>query len=88
MLYPIKNREDLEKLEELTSSQNQLDEFRLRDKLGKQNYQEDMKKVLEQLTDTIKNASVDLAKTMLLTAKENKHAFSDWNENFYRIDEW
>ena len=31
MLYSIKNRDDLEKLEELTSLQNQVEELRLQD---------------------------------------------------------
>ena len=38
MLYPIKNIEDLEKLEELASLQNQVKAVRLQDKLGKQNF--------------------------------------------------
>ena len=38
MLYPIKNRDDLENLEELASSQNQVEVLRLQDKLGKQNF--------------------------------------------------
>ena len=42
MLYPIKNVEDLEKLEELASLQNQVNEVRLQDKLGKQNFHEDI----------------------------------------------
>ena len=38
MLYSIKNREDLEKLNELTSLQNQVKTVRLQEKLGKQNF--------------------------------------------------
>ena len=38
MLFPIKNIEELEKLNELVSLQNQLQEFRLQDKLGEQNF--------------------------------------------------
>ena len=37
MLYPIKNVEYLEKLEELDSLQNQVTAVKLQDKLGKQN---------------------------------------------------
>ena len=36
MLFPIKNREDLEKLNELVSLQNQVKTVRLQDKLGEQ----------------------------------------------------
>ena len=35
MLFAIEHRDDLENSEELTSSKNQLEEFRLQDKLGK-----------------------------------------------------
>ena len=44
MLYSIKNKGDLEKLEELASLQNQVEEVRLRDKLGKQKFHGNIKK--------------------------------------------
>ena len=44
MLFPIKHREDLEKLSELVSLQDQVKAVRLQDKLGKQNFHEDLKK--------------------------------------------
>ena len=44
MLFPINNREDLQNLNELVSLQNQVNEVRLQDKLGEQNYHEDSKK--------------------------------------------
>ena len=44
MLFPIKDREDLEKLNELVSLQDQVKVVRLQDKLGKQNFHKDMKK--------------------------------------------
>ena len=64
MLYSIKDREDLEKLEELASLQSQVKAVRLQDKLGKQNFHEDMKKVLKPATDTIKNTSENLTKLL------------------------
>jgi len=54
MLYPIKNIEDLEKLEELASLQNQVKAVRLQDKLGKQNFHEDMKKSSKQFLNHLK----------------------------------
>ena len=45
MLYSIKNIEDLEKLNELISLKNQVQEVRLQEKLGEQNYHEDAKKM-------------------------------------------
>ena len=44
MLYSIKDREGLENLEELVSLQDQVKVVKLQDKLGKQNFYEDMKK--------------------------------------------
>ena len=44
MLYPNKNIEDLKDINELVSLQNQVQEVRLQDKFGKQNFHEDMKK--------------------------------------------
>ena len=45
MLYSIKDRQDLEKLKELVSLQDQVKALRLQDKLGKQNFHQDMKKL-------------------------------------------
>ena len=46
MLYSIKNIEDLEKLNELISLQNQVNEVRLQDKLGEQNYHHNTNKIV------------------------------------------
>ena len=64
MLYSIKNRASLEKVEELASFKNQVKELRLQGKLGKQNFHQDMKKFFEPLIDIIKDASRDKTKTM------------------------
>ena len=72
MLFAKNNREDLENLNELVSLQDRVKAIRLQDKLGKQNFQEDMKKVFEPVTKTIKDVSEDVTKTMMITAKENK----------------
>ena len=54
MFYSIMDREELEKLNELVSFENQLKAVRLQDKLGKQNFPEDMKKSLNQLLNHLK----------------------------------
>ena len=54
MLFAINNREDLDKLEELASLQDQVKVDRLQDKLGIQNFHEDMKKSLNQLLNHLK----------------------------------
>ena len=48
MLYSIKNMEELENLEKLASLQNQVEETRVQDKLGKQTFHEEIKKYLNQ----------------------------------------
>ena len=46
MLYANKNRDDLEKMEELSSLHNQVEELSKQDKLDKQNFHEDKKKIV------------------------------------------
>ena len=53
----IENREDLEKLEELVSLQNPVNEVRLQDKFSKQIFHLVMKKLCKPLTDTIDDTS-------------------------------
>ena len=75
MLYSIENREDLEKLEELDSLKNQVEKVQLHDKLGKQNSQDNIKKVFEPLSETIKNTSE--TKTLMLISEENNQAIEN-----------
>ena len=44
MLYPINIREDLQNLNDAVLLQNQVQEVRLQNKLGDQNYHEDINK--------------------------------------------
>ena len=80
MLYSIKNRDDLENLEELSSLQNQFEEVRLQDKLGTQNIHENIKKAYETVTDTIINTSEILTKTFTGTSIKNNKALESLNE--------
>ena len=73
MLLPIRNREDLEKLNEAVSLQNQVKVVRLQDKLGEQNFHENMTKVFEPLTDTLK-------KTITESSINNNKAIENLNE--------
>ena len=57
MLCSIKDREDLESLEELVFIENQVKAGRLQDKLGKQDYHHKTEKLFEPVTDTNKNTS-------------------------------
>ena len=62
MLFSFKNVQDLHNLNELVSLQNQVNEVRLQDKLGAQNYYEDATKIFEPITDAIKNISENITK--------------------------
>ena len=79
MLFAIKNRENLEKIDDLVSLQDQVKAGRLQDKLGKQNFDEDMKKVIEPVTKTIEDVSEDVTKTMMITSKENNQTLENLN---------
>ena len=87
MLFPIKDREDLENLNELLSLQNQVKAVRLQDRLSKQNFQEDMKKVFESVTKSLENTSQDLAKTITETSIKNNQALEKLNPQTSRNNE-
>ena len=74
MLYSIKDRDDLGKIEELVPLQNQVKVVRVQDKLGEPNFHENMKRVFEPVTDRIKNSSQKLTKTITENPKKTtKH---------------
>ena len=85
MLYSIKNREDLENLEDLVSLQNQVKDVRLQDKLGEQNFHEDMKKVFEPVTKSIENTSQGMTKTITETSLKNNEAIENLNNKLLEI---
>ena len=85
MLYSIKDREDLDKLNELVSLQSQVKAVRLQDKLGKQNFQEDMKKVFEPVTKSLESTSQELTKTITETSNKNNQAIENFNKKLLEI---
>ena len=85
MLYSFKDREDLEKLEELVSLENQVKVVRLQDKLGKQNFHEDMKKVFKPITKSLENTSQDITKTITETSIKNNQALQNLNNKLLEI---
>ena len=85
MLFPIKNREDLENLNELISLKNQVKAVRLQDKLGKQNFHEDMKKVFEPVTKSLENTSQDITKTSTQNSNNNNKAIENLNEKILEL---
>ena len=85
MLFPIKDREDLEKLNELASLQDQVKAVRLQDKLDKRNFHGDMKKVFEPMTDAIKNTSENITKTLTENSINNNNTIENLNEKVLEL---
>ena len=85
MLYSIKDREDLEKLEYLVSLQNQVKVVKLQDKLGEQNFHEDMKKVFEPVTKSLENTSQNITKTIAETSLKNNQSIENINNKLLEI---
>ena len=85
MLYSIKDREDLENLEELVSLQNQVKNVKLQNKLGEQNFHEDMKKVFKPVTKSLQNTSENLTKAITETSLKNNQAIENINNNLLEI---
>ena len=74
MLFSIKDRVDLEKLEELALLQNRITVLRLQDKLGEQNFHQDGKKLFKQEADAIKKTSENITKTISENSTKNNKA--------------
>ena len=85
MLYSIKDREDLENLNELVSLQDQVKTVRLQDKLGEQNFHENIKKVFEPVTKSIENTSQDITKTITETSLKNNETIENLNNKLLEI---
>ena len=85
MLYSIKNEEDLEKLNEAISLQNQVKEVRLQNKLGEQNYHENINEFFKPMTDEIKNTSEKITKTLTENSINNNKAIENLNEKILEL---
>ena len=86
MLYSIKDREYLENLNELVLLKNQVQEVRLKDKLGKQNFHEDMKKVFEPVTESLENTSQNLTKSVTESSFKNNKSKENLNDKL--LEKW
>ena len=85
MLFPIRNIEDLQKLNEAVSLQNQVKDVRLQEKLGKQNFYDDMEEVFEPLNNTLKKTSENITKTLTESSIINNKAISDLKEEILEL---
>ena len=85
MLLPIKNREDLKNLNDALSLQNQVQEVRLQNKLGDQNYHEDINKFFKPMTDELKNTSEKITRTLTENSINNNKSIENLNEKFLEL---
>ena len=85
MLCAMYNREDLEKLNELVTLQDQVKIDRLQDKLGEQNFHENMRKVFEPVTKSLETTSENLTKAITETSIKNNRAIENINTNLLEI---
>ena len=87
MLYSIKSRDVLEKLEELVLLNNQVKAVRLPVELGKQNSHEKLKKVFESVTDTLK-LPLKIKKNLDINFQREQQSFRDFKQQTFRNIEW
>ena len=85
MLYSIKDREGLKTLEELVSLENQVKVVKVEDKLGKQNFHENLKKVFEPVTKSLENTSENLTKAITESSIKNNLTIMNINNNLLEI---
>ena len=85
MIYAIKNREDLKELDELDDLKSKGKQVRLLEKICKQGYNCDLKELFEPITDTIKNTSEDITKSITETSIKNDKALEKANENVLEL---
>ena len=68
-----------------SSESYQVKVVRLQDKLGKQNFHEDMKKVFEPVTKSFKDLSEEVAKAITETSNKNYKALEKLNNKLLEI---
>ena len=75
----------MEKLNELVSLQNQVKVVRLQDKLGKQNFHEDMEEIFEPITKSLEKTSENITKTLTENSINNNKAIENLNEKILEL---
>ena len=85
MMFPIRNVEDLQNLNEAFPLQTQVKVVRLQDKIGKQNFHGDLKEVFEPITKSLENTSENITKTITENSINNNKATSDLNEKILEL---
>ena len=76
---------DLQKLNEFVSLENQEQAVRLQENLGKQNFQEDIKKVFESVSKSFNDVSEGVTKTITESSNSNNKALENLNNKLLEI---
>ena len=82
MLNSKENRESLKNLNQLISLKSQVEELRVQDKLGKKTFHEDMQRVFEPVTNSIKDVSQDVIRTITILSEQNNRALLNLGDKF------
>ena len=85
-MFPIKDLEDLEKLNELVSLQDQVKAVRLQAKLGNQKFHEGIKNYSNQLLNHLKTPLKMKQKTITETSFKDNQAMESLNKKLLEIE--
>ena len=85
MIYSIKNKHELEDFDELEDLQLKIKEVRLVEKVVKQDFLYDVKKLFEPIFNSIKNFSEDVTKTLMESSTENNNELRFLNKKFLEV---
>ena len=80
MLYSHEIKDDLQKLNESSLLESQVKAVRLQNKLGEENFHEDLKKVFEPVANSIKDVSDEVLKTMTEHSNKNNKPIENLKE--------
>ena len=81
----LSKKDDLGNLNELASLDNRFKYLWLQDKLGKQKFHEDMRRVSEAVTDTVKEVCKKFKKNMKEAREESNKTITDLKEKFLKL---
>ena len=84
-MFPNKNLEDIENLNETVSLESHVNVVRLQHKLGEQSYQQNAEKIFKPVTDTIKNTCENITETITVSSIKNNEALNDLNKKLLEI---
>ena len=85
MMFSVKNIDELKYLHKLASLQNQVQALRLKYRLGKQNFHENLRKVFEPVTKSVKDLSEEVTKTIKETSNNSNKTPENLNNEILEL---